>query len=238
MGLLFTFAFGKGRDMPEINLLESSPKIVRDVRGRVANKAENRHNALKFGRAYFDGTREQGYGGYVYDGRWNAVAERVIAHYDLRPGDQVLDIGCAKGFLIKDLRDAVPGLSVYGLDISSYALEHSVPEARPYVVRGTCEQLPWPDQSFKLVLAINTVHNLPPEGCLRSLREIQRVSSAHAFVQVDAYRSESERQLFEDWMLTARTYGDPAMWHRTFEEAGYTGDFFWTILERDDYVVR
>ena len=60
--------------MREINLLSSVPKIIRDVSARKANKEENRRLALKFEREYFDGTREQGYGGYTYDGRWVAVA--------------------------------------------------------------------------------------------------------------------------------------------------------------------
>ncbi|MDP6951938.1 MAG: methyltransferase domain-containing protein, partial [Alphaproteobacteria bacterium] len=174
------------------------------MKSRIADKVRNRELALQFGCEYFDGTRAQGYGGYTYDGRWQAVAQRLVDRYELGPGDKVLDIGCAKGFLVKDLRDAVAGLTVFGLDISSYALCHAHPDARPYLFRGNCDQLPFADNSFKLVLAINTIHNLEPDGCRRSLEEIQRVSSDHAFVQVDAYRSEAERQLFEDWMLTAR----------------------------------
>jgi hypothetical protein len=39
--------------------------------------------------------------------------------------------------------------------------------------------------------------------------------------------------------LTAETYGEPDMWHRLFEHAGYTGDYYWTILEVDpEWTVR
>ena len=51
------------------------------------------------------------------------------------------------------------------------------------------------------------------------------------FVQVDAYRNEAERDLFEAWMLTAKTYCRPEEWLKLFSEAGYTGDYYWTILE-------
>ncbi len=224
--------------MAEFNLLESSPKTMRDVKSRIADKARNRELALKFGYEYFDGTRAQGYGGYSYDGRWQAVARRLVAHYGLGPGDKVLDIGCAKGFLVKDLRDAVAGLTVFGLDISSYALSHAHPDAQAYLFRGSCDRLPFADNSFKLALAINTIHNLEPDGCRRALEEVQRVSPENAFIQVDAYRSEAERQLFEDWMLTARTYLDPSGWESMFAETGYTGDHYWTILEADEWVVR
>src|SRR5678816_3549212 len=98
---------------------------------------------------------------------------------------------------------------------------------------GNAVQLPFPDRSFDAVLAINTVHNLDRSGCIQALREIERLAPGRAYVQVDAYRNPAERQLFEDWMLTARTYGMPQDWIEILREAGYTGDYYWTILEVD-----
>jgi ubiquinone/menaquinone biosynthesis C-methylase UbiE len=219
--------------MTLVNLLGTLPKAMRDVAARRANKEVNRALALKFDVEYFDGTREQGYGGYRYDGRWVAVARRIVEHFKLKPGDRVLDIGCAKGFLVHDLATVVPGIEVYGLDISSYALGHAHPGARGRLVRGTCERLPFPDGAFAAALAFNTVHNLERDGCLRALREIERVAPGRGFVQVDAYRSEAELDAFLDWMLTARTYLPPAGWRELFAEAGYTGNYYWTILEVD-----
>ena len=219
--------------MREINLLDAVPKVVRDLRSRKANKALNRRLALKFGFEYFDGTREQGYGGYRYDGRWVAVARKLIALYGLKPGMRVLDVGCAKGFLVKDLREALPGLEVWGIDVSDYALRNCQPDAAGRLLRASCAALPFADGSFDLALAINTVHNLEPAGCRRAIAELQRVAPRAAFVQVDAYRTAAEREVFEDWMLTARTYLRPAEWLEMFRSAGYTGDYFWTILELD-----
>lgn len=216
-----------------INFLDSAPKIVRDIAARKVNKAANRRAALAFGQAYFDGPREQGYGGYVYDGRWREVAARLIAHYGLKAGDRVLDVGCAKGFLVHDLSAALPGLDVVGLDISAYALANAKPEAAARCIRADCRELPFASGHFTLVLAFNTIHNLDRQGCAQALREISRVSRAHAFVQVDSYRNESERALFEDWMLTAQTYLTPDGWHDLFAETGYTGDYYWTILQGD-----
>jgi hypothetical protein len=40
-------------------------------------------------------------------------------------------------------------------------------------------------------------------------------------------------------VLTAETFGKPDMWYRLFERAGYTGDYYWTILEVDpEWTVR
>ena len=60
-----------------LNLLETFPKVKRDVNSRKKNKSYNRELALKFDKEYFDGTREQGYGGYSYDGRWVKVAKKI-----------------------------------------------------------------------------------------------------------------------------------------------------------------
>ncbi len=222
--------------MPEFNLLKSVPRIRRDVSARLQDKSANRALACEFGEAYFDGTREQGYGGYTYDGRWVAVSETAKARYGLASGQRVLDIGCAKGFFVHDLMGLVPGLHAEGLDVSAYALENALPAIRQNLQLGSADKLPFEDNSFDAVFSINTIHNLDRAGCVRALREMNRVCKApkNCFVQVDAYRNETEKELFEAWMLTAKTYGSPEDWHTIFAEAGYVGDYFWTIIEFDE----
>jgi SAM-dependent methyltransferase len=214
----------------EIDLL-AAPRIRRDIAGRAAAAPRTREIARRFGREYFDGDRTEGYGGYVYDGRWVAVAQRLRETYGLGAGDAVLDIGCAKGFLVHDLRAVIPGIRVVGLDVSAYALAHAADGARGRMVRATAEALPFRDKSFDLVLSINVIHNLPDEGCRQALREMERVSRGAKFVQVDSYRTAAERQDLERWILTAVTYFDPAGWLSLFREVGYTGDYSWTITE-------
>jgi SAM-dependent methyltransferase len=219
--------------MGEINLLARYPKARRNVRARLQNKEANRALALKFGREYFDGSREQGYGGFRYDGRWIPIAEDIVRHFGLVAGDRLLDIGCAKGFLVKDLMTVCPGLEVFGIDISEYAVKNCESEVVGRLHVGDARQLPFPDGSFKVALSINTVHNLERADCIVALREMQRVAPTGGYVQVDAYRTPAERQLFEDWMLTARTYAMPHQWVEILGEAGYRGDYYWTILDTD-----
>lgn len=217
--------------MREVNLLDRYPRAKRNIAAREAAVPMQRAVARRFGREYFDGDRGQGYGGYRYDGRWVAIAERMREFYGLKPGDRVLDVGCAKGFLLHDFRRVIPGIRVAGLDVSEYALETAMEEVRPWLVRGSADALPFAAGSFDLVVSINTVHNLEESRCIEALREMARVSRRFKYVQVDSYRNDEERENFERWQLTAVTHFHPDGWRRLFAGAGYTGDYYWTITE-------
>ena len=177
---------------------------------------------------YFDGPRDYGYGGYKYDGRWKPVARDIVNFYGLRHGSRVLDVGAAKGFLVKDL--LANDIDAFGLDISDYALKNCETEVIGRLHKGTAENLPFPDNSFDLVLSINTIHNLEKIGVTNALKEIMRVTKKHAFVQVDSYHDETQKEIFESWVLTAKFHDFPDGWRHVFGDAGYTGDYYWTVV--------
>lgn len=217
--------------MPQINLLRALPKTKRNIQARSEAKDKAVVQASKqYGELYFDGPRDYGYGGYHYDGRWQPVANDIIEQYRLKAGDWVLDIGCAKGFLVHDLRQACPGLNVLGIDVSSYALENCIADVRSYLQQASAEQLPFDDNQFDLVISINTIHNLPRHKVIQALEEISRVSKRHAFIQVDSYLTEEQKRIFESWVLTAEYHDYPQGWLDTFAAANYTGDYDWTII--------
>jgi len=218
--------------LAEINLLRRYPRSKRNIQKRTnAQSQENIRIARGYGREYFDGARDTGYGGYRYDGRWVAIAEDMVAYWGLKPGDRVLDVGAAKGFLVKDLMKVCPGLEVFGLDISEYALLHCEPEVVGRLHLGNCVRMPFPDNSFAAVIAINVVHNLVRPECITAVREIERLAPGRGYIQVDSYRTPEEREIFLSWVLTAQTHYDPAGWRQLLAEAGYTGDYSWTIIE-------
>ncbi len=225
--------------MAEVNLLRSLPKSKRDITKReTAKSAELIAEANRFGELFFDGPREYGYGGYHYDGRWVSVARDIVDHFGLKPGMRVLDVGCAKGFLVKDLMSVCPGLEAFGLDISEYAVTHCPPEVVGRLHIGSADELPFPDDSFDCVLAINVLHNFERSGVIQCLNEAARVvrHPEKQFLQVDAYRTQLEKEIFESWVLTAKYYEMPEVWEELFREVKYAGDWYWTILKADGYV--
>lgn len=216
--------------MPLVNLLGSLPQTKRNIKRRAAKKdPEVIALSKKYDEDYFDGNRKYGYGGYYYDGRWRPVAQDIVNYYQLQQGASILDIGCAKGFLMQDL--LALGYDVKGVDISSYAIRcaDKVLDGRLYW--ASADLLPFDDKAFDLVLSINTIHNLPREGAKKALQEIMRVSkTGKAFVQVDSYFTKEQKALFEDWVLTAEFHDYPSGWLELFQEAGYEGDYNWTIV--------
>ncbi len=218
--------------MAEVNLLAGLPKTMRNIQKRSqAQTPENIAIARQYGEAYFDRSREVGYGGYRYDGRWVPVARDIVAHFGLRPGGRVLDVGCAKGFLVKDLMQACPGLEAFGLDISEYALRHCEPEVKGRLILGSAARLPFPDRSFSAVMSLNTIHNFERPDAVRAVREVERLAPGRGFIQVDSYRTQEQRDVFLSWVLTAKFHDYPDGWIALFKEAGYTGDWCWTIIE-------
>ena len=217
----------------EVDLLRSLPKTRRNIEKRAEEKDE-RVIAIsrQFGYEYWDGERKYGYGGYRYDGRWRAVARDMIEHFELKPGMRVLDVGCGKGFLVKDLMLECPGLEAFGLDISRYALMNCEKEVIGRLHLGDAVSLPFPDGAFDCVISLNTIHNLTRADAVIAMREIQRLSGGRAFVQVDSYRTPEEREIALSWIITARFHDYPEGWLKVYAEAGYTGDYYWTIINR------
>ncbi|NTV13189.1 MAG: class I SAM-dependent methyltransferase [Desulfobulbaceae bacterium] len=214
--------------MPYVDFVTSlHTRTKRDYLERVrrGDKAECAAVAKKFGRDYWDGDRKYGYGGFHYDGRWQGMARELIAHYDLREGQRVLDVGCGKGFLLYELKKLVPGLEVRGLDISEYALAHAKEEIRPFLDLGTAHNLPYPAQTYDLVISLNTLHNLYLFDLIKALREIARVKRGGSYIVVESYRNEEEKANMIHWQLTCESFYTPEEWQFVFTEAGYSGDY-------------
>jgi len=199
----------------------------RDYLSRVnsGDKAANATIAKRFDFDYWDGSRNTGYGGYAYDGRWLSVAKRMAEYYHLKAGDRVLDVGCGKGFLLYEFTRAVPGIEVAGLDISRYALENAKDEVKARLVEGNAASLPYPDKSFDLVVSINTLHNLQLPELESALMEIQRVGRKNRYVLMDGYRNEEEKVNLLYWQLTCECFFTPREWEWIFGKTGYSGDY-------------
>lgn len=215
----------------EIDLLAKYPKSNRNVDERGLEKTDkDREIARRFGKEFFDGDRRNGYGGFNYNSKfWEPVVPDFQKHFSLNSKSSVLDVGCAKGFMIYDFSRLIAGITVKGIDISDYAIENAIVEVKERVQVADAKNLPFEDNSFDVVISINTVHNLEIEDCGKALQEIERVSRGKSFITVDAFRNEQEKERMFAWNLTGRTIMSTRDWKIFFDKVGYTGDYYWFI---------
>jgi SAM-dependent methyltransferase len=209
---------------------------ARDYLGRVNDpdfpKAKAATLAKKWDLDYWDGDRRINYGGYHYiPGRWDKVARAMVDHYGLKAGDRILDIGCGKGYLLYDFTQVLPGVEVYGIDISAYAIAHAKDEIKHRLQVGNATKLPYPDRHFDFVLSITTLHNLHCYDLDRALREMQRVGRANRYLCVESYRDEHEKANLLYWQVTCEAFNTPEEWQWWFELAGYSGDHSFIYFE-------
>ena len=70
--------------MKEFDLLSVYPLLNKRFVSKNTRKIENRIIASYRGREFYDGKRDNGYGGFKYDGRLEKIASRIFKHYKLR----------------------------------------------------------------------------------------------------------------------------------------------------------
>ena len=188
--------------------------------------------AKKWDFDYWDGDRRINYGGYKYmEGRWEKVAKLMIDHYGLKAGDKILDIGCGKGFLLYDFTKILPGIEIYGIDVSKYALENSKEEIKDKLNYGNATSLPYEDNYFDFVFSLNTFHNLECYDLFDALKEMERVGKNNKYICVEAYRNEVEKMNLLYWQVTCEAFNTPKEWEWWFKHSGYTGDHSFIYFE-------
>jgi ubiquinone/menaquinone biosynthesis C-methylase UbiE len=213
------------------NLMKNYPIGKDRLSERPIISEETRQISKRFDFDYFDGDRKYGYGGFNYNPRfWSKVVLDFIEEYELKENSSILDIGCAKGFMLVDFKRALPGITVSGLDISKYAISNAHPDIKNCVIEGSATKLPYEDKAFDLVISINTLHNLKRNEIKKALDEIKRVSRQNSFIMVDGYENISQKEMMDKWILTAETVLKYDEWIVFFDESNYSGDYdFWTV---------
>ena len=133
---------------------------------------KNRIKAFELGKDYYDGDRENGYGGFKYDGRWAKIIPTIIKRYNLTNKSAVLDLGCKKGFFMHDLKEALPGIKVRGIECSQYPIDNAMESVKDDVILSGYEKLPFEDNEFDFVFSNSFDHSIYPA---KFISEMERV---------------------------------------------------------------
>ena len=101
-------------------------------------------------------------GGLSYSSPQRIAALAAVT--EVRRDARILDVGCGKGFMLHDFKKALPNVSLAGIDISKYCLKNTMETVKDVCTFASCDSLPFADNSFDLVVAIATIHNLDKNG--------------------------------------------------------------------------
>lgn len=134
---------------------------------------------------YFDHGCESGKSNYV-DYSWERIGgevEKTAAHIkkQFAPAKS-LDVGCAKGFLVKALHNL--GVDAYGIDASEYAVTKVPEEINNRVKLGLASDLTYMSSEFDLVTIFDVLEHIPEELANQTCAELLRVSGNWVLVYV------------------------------------------------------
>jgi len=218
--------------MKEFNALRNytQPKEPRYV-GPNIRTIENKIIASYRDNRYYDGDRKNGYGGFKYDDRWEKIVDSMIEDYELSEKSSLLQIGCEKGFLLHDFHKRFPSMKINGVEMSDYAIEHSMPSIKKYIVKTDFNKLPFKDNEFDFIIAIGVIYTLTLRDAISTLKEIQRVGKGKSFITLGAYKDEQSEKMFKSWSVLGCTILHVDDWIKVLNEARYTGDYHFTTAE-------
>lgn len=118
---------------------------------------------------------------FSFHGTFRKLRQRVITQACIRPGEQVLDVGCGTGTLTLEAARWVGCEGcVTGIDPGDQQIAHARAKAARRHVDvdfqvGVIERLPFFDQTFDVVLSTLMMHHLPAPLKNQGLAEIARV---------------------------------------------------------------
>jgi ubiquinone/menaquinone biosynthesis C-methylase UbiE len=137
---------------------------------------------------------------FVFRSQWRELRQKTADLASLQPGEQVLDVGCGTGTLAMEVARKVGREgSVAGVDPSAEQISRARSKAARHNVPvdfqiGVIEQLPFPDQTFDVVLSTLMMHHLPAPLKRQGLAEIARVLKQGGRVIIADFKPKKERK--------------------------------------------
>lgn len=180
-----------------------------------------------YGYDYFDNPAFIGYGGYRYDGRYKGAALKMCKHFALAPGAKILEIGCAKGFILYEFH--LLGMKVMGVDASAYAISQAKDEVRDLILLRDTPDLPFEEGAFDFVLAKDVLPHFKEQDAMAMIAEIMRVGR-RSFLEIQCADTPESRAKMKKWDVTHMTIEPESWWTARLSELGYKGSYHCHVL--------
>lgn len=137
---------------------------------------------------------------FVFRGKVRGLRQKAANMACIQPGDAVLDVGCGTGTLAIEVARRVSRAGrVAGVDPGAEQITRARAKATRHHLPiefqiGAIEQLPFPDQTFDVVLSTLMMHHLPAPLKRQGLAEIARVLKPGGHLVIADFTHKQERQ--------------------------------------------
>ena len=174
---------------------------------------------LKFNYDYFDNEKSiRGYGKYINDNRYTGTVNKLISYCNLNNNSTVLEIGCAKGFLLNEFYKN--NINIFGIDISEYAINLSEEKIKnKLIVHDISKGIPLEDNSINLLIIKEVLPHIDKKNYDFIFREIKRVTNnSNIFIEIQTVSSKKFNEYFFIWDPTHKTLLSQTEWKELFEK--------------------
>jgi len=86
------------------------------------------------------------------------MAKSIVKHCGIKQDQRILDFGCARGYLVRALREL--GHEAYGYDESRWALDNLDPVAQPFINSVVGYTPFWKREKFDWVIAKDVLEHI------------------------------------------------------------------------------
>lgn len=167
-----------------------------------------------FDRDYFENgvaTKKSNYKDYSWD-RLGSYFQRTARHIvDLFKPKRTLDVGCAKGYLVKGLDEL--GVDAFGIDPSIYAVTEAHPDIQDKIELEIAQSIPYPNNTFDVVTCFDVLEHIPARDVHKTLKEMLRVSKKWVLLRVVTREVENDKDSSHE------TIRDKDWWNKKIEKA-------------------
>lgn len=170
-----------------------------------------------------------GYHWRDFAGLFRDTAQFLVAMFP--EAESFLDAGCAKGFLVRALREL--GKDAWGFDHSAWALERAEKVARPFLHHVSAENAEF-ERSFDVLLAFFLLESLTEVQAQNFLERCRRHTQQALVAAILTCENDQARERLakEDRDLSRVTLRSRTWWHELFVRCGWRQDALHRIAER------